>query len=307
MRILSFDIGGTNIRAASADVGGQTGPVGRLGTPASDHGAFFNCLIDRIAQEPNPPEAIAISIAGVVNPRNGTMIAANIPAIHGTNFAEDLQQQVELPVYVSNDADCFAVAEANLGAGRGHDIVFGIILGTGVGGGLAVHGGLINRNGGYAGEWGHGPVSTRIAGDPPVALPSIPCGCGLSGCLDTVAGGRGLERLHEHLHQEVRQASDIINGWRSKERSACRTMEIYLDVISGPLAMAVNLTGATVVPAGGGLASAHDLLVEIDRAVRPLTLANPDHPLVVPAASGPEPGLSGAALIAAQAMAQASC
>ncbi|WP_342343691.1 ROK family protein [Martelella limonii] len=296
--VLSFDIGGTAIRAATSVDGAEPGEVSRTATPAHDREAFLACLADMAARLPQRPDAISISLAGVVDPQTGRMIVANIPAIHGTDLAADLKARTGMPVIITNDADCFAVAEAVFGAGRQHDIVFGIILGTGVGGGLVSGRRLINAKGGFAGEWGHGPIAPARANG--LSLPPFACGCGLSGCLDTVASARGLERLHAHFSGQTRDSRQILDGWRKGEAAAAQTVGAYLDLIAGPLAVCVNLTGATIVPAGGGLSAAHDLLDAIDRAVRPLTLRNFDRPLVVPAMSGPEPGLAGASAIAWQ-------
>lgn len=297
-RVLSFDIGGTSIRAATAVDGGMPGAVTRFSTPARDRDAFLACLAGVAESLPEKPDVIAISLAGVVNPETGRMIVANIPAIHDTDLRHDLEALTGLPVVVANDADCFAVAEAVFGAGRGHDTVFGIILGTGVGGGLVSSGRLINAGGGFAGEWGHGPIApTQAAG---LSIPHFACGCGLSGCLDTVAGARGIERLHSHLTGATRDSRAILDAWRAGDVDAVRTVGVYLDLIAGPLAVCVNLTGATIVPAGGGLSGARDLVAAIDEAVRPLTLWKFENPLVVPAESGAEPGLAGAAAIAWQ-------
>jgi N-acetylglucosamine kinase len=103
-------------------------------------------------------QGIAISIAGVVDPVSGRGTVANIPCIDGIALGPALEGRLGLPVLVLNDADCFAMAEAQAGAGRGHASVFGIILGTGVGGGLVIDGRLVSGAGGFAGEWGHGPV-----------------------------------------------------------------------------------------------------------------------------------------------------
>ena len=298
--VLCFDIGGTTVRAALSRDDGAPDTVSRYDTPADDHAAFISCLKRITEAQPEKPAAVAISLAGVVNPQTQKMIIANIPAINGTDFASDLEETLGIPIVIANDADCFAVAEAVSGAGKNHDIVFGIILGTGVGGGLVCHGHLINRNGGFAGEWGHGPVAPLRTGNPPVDIPHFRCGCGQSGCLDTIAGGRGLERLYRHLCGREKKAPAIVEDWRLGAKDATRTVDVYLGLIAGPLALTVNLTGATIVPAGGGLSSAHDLLAAIDRAVRPLTLWKFDRPLIVPAESGAEPGLAGAAIIARQ-------
>ncbi|TPW32456.1 ROK family protein [Martelella alba] len=300
--ILCFDIGGTSIRAGHSRAMGDLTFLERIATPTDDHAGFIAALSAFVGQLDEKPARIAVSLAGVVDPKTGGLIVANIPAIHGTDLAQDLAEATGIAVTIANDADCFAVAEAVVGSGAGHDIVFGIILGTGVGGGLVSGERLINRKGGFAGEWGHGPVAAQIAGMPPRPVPRFACGCGQTGCLDTAVSARGMERLDRLFHGGERSAEAILEAWRAGEVTAVDTLSVYLDLIAAPLAMVVNMTGASIVPAGGGLARAHDLVGAIDRAVRPLTLAQPSTPLVVPATSGTEPGLLGAAILGRQAL-----
>ena len=135
-------------------------------TPARDFDAFVGVLARAIAGCPEPPRALAAAIPGVIEPGSGLGVVANIPCITGIPVRARLEAALGLPVLLANDADCFALAEMAMGAGRGHRVVFGIILGTGVGGGLVVEGRLVNSAGGFAGEWGHGPVAARLAGHP---------------------------------------------------------------------------------------------------------------------------------------------
>nr|MBP6736987.1 ROK family protein [Paracoccaceae bacterium] len=185
-----------------------------------------------------------------------------------------------------------------VGAGRGHEVVFGIILGTGVGGGVVVRGQLINAGGGFAGEWGHGPVAQRILGSPEVTLPAFACGCGQIGCLDAVCSARGMERLHAHLHPG-READSlaIVEGWAAGEPRATRTIAIWLELLAGPLAMVENMLGAGIMAVGGGLSNAPALIAALDVQVRARILRQFDRPLLVPAQCAIEPGLVGAAIL----------
>ena len=282
--ILAFDIGGTRIRAA---VWGGAGlhALGEVATPTGDLRAFADAVRGFVVRN---VKGIAISIAGVVDPVTGTGTVANIPAIDGLALAPVLRQVTGLPVLVLNDADCFALAEATQGAARGQETVFGVILGSGVGGGLVIGGKVVNGAGGYAGEWGHGPV---IRGDF-----GFPCGCGQTGCIDTVGGARGLERLHRARSGQSAPAEDIIADWQAGEAMAGETMALWRDLVSGPLAMVVNVVGADVVPVGGGLSRALGLVAYLDEAVRVRMLRRTDRPLLVPAACGADAGLLGAAL-----------
>lgn len=282
--ILTFDIGGSRIRAAVWE-GGRLHPLGEVATPTSDLQAFAGAIRGFAVRN---VKGIAISIAGVVDPATGVGKVANIPAIDGLALGPELERATGLPVLVLNDADCFAMAEASRGAGRGHGTVFGVILGTGVGGGLVVQGRVVTGAGGYAGEWGHGPL---IRGDF-----AFRCGCGQTGCIDTVGGARGLERLHKARSGEDAGAEEIIAGWHAGEAPAGETMALWRELVSGPLAMAVNLVGADVLPVGGGLSRAAGLVDYLDEAVRVRILRRKTEPLLVPAECGPDAGLLGAAL-----------
>lgn len=295
--IIGFDIGGTTIKGAMVHSIEAIEPVRRMPTPTHDFGGFVASLKSVIANEGETPDCVAISIAGVIDPETHTAICANIPCVHGRGLEADLRRELGLPVIVANDADCFTMAEAVNGAGQGHRIVFGAILGTGVGGGLVANGQLVNTEGGFAGEWGHAPVAAAFAGNPPVAIPAFKCGCGLEGCIDTVGSARGMERLHGLLHKQDLACEDIVAAWEGGDTQAARTVDVFIDLLSSPLAMVVNVTGATIVPVGGGLSNAEKLLAEIDRTARKRVLRRFDRPLVVRGACRVEPGLIGAALL----------
>ncbi|GAB1479269.1 ROK family protein [Paracoccaceae bacterium] len=296
--ILCFDIGGTAIKIAEAFSQEDIRPLGRVPTPAQDYPAFVAALRAAVQAASEPPERLAFSIAGVFAPDTGLATVANIPCLTGRRLVADLEADLGLPVDLANDADCFALAEAAVGAGRGHEVVFGIILGTGVGGGVVVRGQLINAGGGFAGEWGHGPVAQRILGQPEVTLPAFACGCGQIGCLDAVCSARGMERLHAHLHPG-READSlaIVEGWAAGEPRATRTIAIWLELLAGPLAMVENMLGAGIMAVGGGLSNAPDLIAALDGQVRARILRQLDRPLVVPAQCAIEPGLVGAAIL----------
>ncbi|MBL0372312.1 ROK family protein [Rhizobium sp. KVB221] len=295
--ILCFDIGGSWIKSAVARSADDIAIGDKHPTPLEDFAAFADILKAKLDGLPERPQCVAISMTGVVDPDSGVITCANIPCIDQRRLAGDLEARLGVPVLVANDADCFVLAEAGQGAGRNNRIVLGIILGSGVGGGLVVDGRLANAAGGFAGEWGHGPIIAQAAGDPPVAIPAYPCTCGQKGCVNTVGGARGLERLHGLIHGVDLPSTEIVAGWEADEPNATRTVDVYVDLLSSPLALAINITGATIVPAGGGLANSAALLTEIDKTVRNRILRRFDRPLIVRAQCDIEPGLVGAAML----------
>lgn len=297
--ITCFDIGGSAIKCAVATASGELGPTRRVPTPTADFGAFIAALQALVADSA-PSRGVAISIAGVVDPANGRIKCANIACIDGRALADELGAALGLPVWIINDADSFALAETKAGAARGHANVFGLILGTGVGGGLVIGGRLVGGPGGFAGEWGHGPVAAQWAGSPARAIPRFACGCGQVGCLDTVGGARGLERLHLALHEQSLDSRAIVAAWESGDQPAARTIDCYIDLLKGPLAMLVNTVGASILPVGGGLANSPTLIARLDQAVRAAILRKTDGPMIVCGQSGAEPGLIGAAWLGLQ-------
>jgi len=301
--ITCLDIGGSGIKGAVASSPRQIDVLGRLRTPLDDFEAFVRAIREILALSPAPEGSmVSIAITGVIDPSTGVIKCANIPCIDGRPLALDLGERLGRPVVIGNDADLFALAEAGAGAGRGHAIVFGVILGTGVGGGLVIDGKVVTGAGGYAGEWGHAPVAaTRVLGQAgetfAVELPRLACGCGQAGCVDTWGGARGLERLYKHLTGLAGSSVEIVAAWEAGEPAAGRTIDAYMEIVAAPLALVVNVVGAGCVPVGGGLARSRALIERLDREVRARILRKTDAPLVVPAALEVEPGLVGAAIL----------
>ena len=302
--ITCFDIGGTTIKAARATGPGAVEPIGRLSTPR-DHFTHFAAAISQLVEQGGaPPGApVAISVTGVVDPQTGRTIVANIPCISERNLSADLGAVLDRPVLVANDADCFALAEAHAGAGKGHRVVFGAILGTGVGGGIVADGRLFRGAGGLSGEWGHGTIVATAVSVPPYDLPHFACGCGLSGCLDTVGGARGLEKLHHHLHGATLPSTAIVENWSQGDAAAAATIALYLELVAQPLALVVNIIGPDIIPVGGGLGNSAALIARLDQTVRTRILRQIDRPLVVPAQLTVDAGLLGAAALGFSEMA----
>ena len=298
--LLVADIGGSHIRLGRHRHGDDACELlTTVATPAQDWAEFCAALVAAVRPFVHDSAALSISITGVVVPETGEVAAANLPCLAGRALAAELEALLGLPVCVTNDADCAALAEARVGAGVGHGVVFCAVLGTGVGGGLVVDGRLVRGAGGLTGEWGHGPIVNEAmveTGDGrSVRVPRFRCGCGLSGCADTIGGARGLERLHAFLHEREQNSHQILEAWTAREPLATATVAAYLELLSGPLALAVNLTGASVVPVCGGLGRNAALVAALDVAVRKQILRRTEQALVVPSLLNDQAGLIGAA------------
>ncbi|MCP3726309.1 ROK family protein [Paraburkholderia sp. CNPSo 3272] len=304
-RVFVADIGGSYIRLAVSDRPGSVRLVECVPTPVDSWEAFGAALEALVARHIGETRSsFVISMAGAIDPASGVICASNVPCVSGRVLGAALSSRLQRRIRVANDADCLALAEAVEGAGAGHDVVFGVVLGSGVGGGLVVGGRVVGGASGIAGEWGHGlPVSTHVDFDgmghaePVMALR---CGCGRVGCVDTIGAARGLERLHALLSGERKDSHTLLDDWQHGGERARRTVCAWLALVSEPLAAVVNITGATVVPVCGGLSNVAPLIDALDAAVRKRTLRQFHERVVVPGAFRSDGGLIGAAIIARQ-------
>jgi N-acetylglucosamine kinase len=296
MTVTCFDIGGTFLRYGALDGDGMVAEAGRCPVPSEDWAAFREAIATGVSQTGG--DAVSISITGSYDPSDGRANVANLPCVHGRLFADELSEHLGKPVHVTNDADCFALAEAHHGAGKGAPTVFAIILGSGVGGGIVANGQLLRGVGGVTGEWGHGSIFSHGPGG--YDTPPLPCGCGRSGCLDVIGSARGLEHIHHALHGARLPSLEITKGWMNDGAAESKTVEVYLDLVSRPLSMLVNTLGPQVIPVGGGLSNASELIAALDVAVRERTNAEFPEVLIKPGEFVRDGGLIGAGIVAVQ-------
>ncbi|QFT32375.1 N-acetyl-D-glucosamine kinase [Labrenzia sp. THAF82] len=293
--ITCFDIGGSFIRHGTLREDGSVIENGRVATPGADWEAFVSA-IHSCAESASTP--ISISLAGAFDERSGIADVANIPCLHRRPVLSDLERALGRPVVITNDANAFALAEAVDGSGRGRSVVFGIILGSGVGGGLVIDGKLVKGFGGIAGEWGHGPVLDPTAGGQLKGIGHYACGCGQIGCIDAVCSARGLERIHQSLHGITASSKEITEAWHQADVKAASTIDAYSTLLSRALSVLVNTLGPDVIPVSGGLSNDTTLLDLIDRKTREIVLAKYDQALVLKGHFAENGGLQGAGIVA---------
>lgn len=284
-----FDIGGSKIIGARVSDQGVIHDPEKRATPVRSRHEFIAMLASMI---PADTSAVAIAIAGTIDPADGRLTSANIPCVSGCDLQTELRRELDCDVTVINDADAFALAEVHHGRARGHGVVLAVILGTGVGGSVVLDGQLHRGRAGVSGEWGHGPAQAMRSGQ---LLPRLGCDCGQWGCVDTLGGARGLERLYHHVHREMQDSHSIVKLWQAGNDRACRVIDLWLDVVGGALAAAVNLLGPSVVPVGGGLANSEVLVQALDREVCRRSLLGDESGLLYAVHPGPQRALLGAA------------
>lgn len=196
---LGIDVGGTKIEAAAFDQHGQVLFRHRLATPQGNYAETLrsiSCLVNEAKQQLACDVSIGLGTPGSSSAKTGVMKNCNSTCLNGQRFQQDLESLLKQPVRMANDANCFALSEAVDGEGQNAAVVFGVILGTGVGGGLVVNKQLLNGTNHIAGEWGHNPMPTQGLSS---ELLGRACYCGRRDCIETYLSGPGFAETHRRV------------------------------------------------------------------------------------------------------------
>ncbi len=254
MMKIGVDLGGSKIEAIALNGAGVTLVRRRVPTPRHDYEATLRTIADLVRSletETGFQGTVGVGMPGAISPATGLVKNANSVWLIGRPLAEDLSRLLNRPVRFANDANCFALSEAVDGAARGCEVVFGVIVGTGTGGGLAVHGKVVTGLNAIAGEWGHNPLPWPQHGE----WPGPPCYCGRSGCIETFLSGPGLARDHLEITGEHLTSSGIVvraeTGNAPAEASLCR----YEERMARALAAVINVLDPDAIVLGGGMSN----------------------------------------------------
>jgi len=260
MRI-GIDLGGTKISGVLMDDSGDVRLRRRLESPRGDYSATLDALADLIS-DLSPAGAsdvpVGIGLPGTVSPATGLVKNANSTWLIGHPFDRDLAEKTGRRVRTANDADCFALSEAVDGAGAEYRTVFGVILGTGVGGGFVIEKQLLGGPNAIAGEWGHNPLPWRDSTEDPDHL----CYCGKRGCIETYLSGPGLISHHEARTTKRLTAEEIAQVTDEETRAS---MAQYADRLARALAHVINILDPEVIVLGGGLSQIESLYDSVPR------------------------------------------
>lgn len=253
MRI-GIDLGGTKIEGIALGDDGAVLWRRRVATPAGDYDGTLAAIRNLVATAEHAlgqPGSIGIATPGAISPATGLLKNSNSVVLNGRPLDRDLEHALGRPVRLENDANCFAVSEAADGAAAGARVVFGVILGTGVGGGLVVDGRVVSGRNRVAGEWGHAPLPWPRDDE----RPGPPCYCGRCGCIETFLSGPGFSR--DVLHTTGRAAApDVIVAAAAAGDDAARAcLDTYMDRLARGLAMVVDLLDPDAIVLGGGLSN----------------------------------------------------
>ena len=293
---LGIDLGGTKIEGTVIDAADQVCSQRRVDTPQGDYAATVAAVVDLVqALEQDVAVTglpVGIGTPGSVDPRSGLLRNANSQCLNGRPLAVDLQSAIGRELRIANDADCLALSEALDGAGAGYASVFGVIMGTGVGGGVVIDGRLLTGCNGVAGEWGHIPLPWARAAE----VRSAPrCWCGMDSCLETWLSGPAMTADHMRRGGHELSAHEIVERAEAGERLAGATLKAWLERVARALAMVINLLDPDVIVIGGGLSQIRWLYSEVPKVWAQHVFADQVDTPLCPAQHGAASGVRGAA------------
>jgi fructokinase len=293
MRI-GIDLGGTKIEGIAIDEGGVERQRLRIPTPKGSYDAVVEAvtrLVQSIERERGERGTVGVGIPGAVSPATGLVKNANTVELIGHPLDQDLSRALGREVRVANDANCFALSEATDGAGAGGQVVFGVIIGTGVGGGIVVDGRILTGPHAIAGEWGHNPLAWPRDDE----RPGQPCFCGRPGCNESFLAGPSLARDHRLATGQDLNAKDIAELAERGDAGALATMVRYEDRLARALAVIINVLDPDFVVLGGGVSNIARLYREVPIVLPKYVFSDKVTTPIVKAKYGDSSGVRGAA------------
>ncbi len=293
MRI-GIDLGGTKIEAIALSDTGDELFRRRIDTPQGDYRGTLDAIVGLIhdaEQTTGQSGTVGIGIPGTLSPATGLVKNANSVCLIGQPLDKDLENRLNRPVRFSNDANCLALSEATDGAAAGAEIVFGVILGTGVGGGLVIDGRVLRGANAISGEWGHNPLPWPNEAESAIA----PCYCGQQGCIETWLSGPALSRQYAILSGKELTAREIWALSRDGDPLAQALSQQYYRRLAKSLASVINLLDPDVIVLGGGLSNETSLYEAVPQLWQEYVFSDEVSTQLVPAMFGDASGVRGAA------------
>ena len=293
MRI-GVDLGGTKIEALALDGEGHELARYRVDTPKGDYTGTIGAiaeLVARLERELGQRGTVGVGIPGTVERANGLVKNANSTWLNGEPFDRDLSAALGRETRVANDANCFVVSEATDGAAAGVPVVFGVILGTGCGGGIALNGHVHAGRGGVGGEWGHNPLPWPEMDE----FPGPQCYCGRRGCLETWISGTGFTRDYERATGVLLKGAEIVARSEQGETQALAALERLENRIARGLATMINVLDPDAIVIGGGVSRIARIYPAVMRQLPGYVFGGRNDTPVLPAVHGDSSGVRGAA------------
>jgi predicted NBD/HSP70 family sugar kinase len=294
MSRIGIDLGGTKIAAVVLDEGGAIIWQRRIATPRGSYPQTIDAIAGLVTEAERDTTArctVGIGIPGAISPATGLIKNANSTWLNGSRLRDDLEARLGREVRLANDANCFAISEATDGAAAGAPVVFGVILGTGTGGGVVVHGTMLTGANAIAGEWGHNPLPWPDADE----RPGPACYCGLTGCIESFLSGPGLAADYVRRGGAADRSEDVVSKAEAGESLALFALDVWERRLAKALATVINVLDPDVIVCGGGLSNLERLYEDVPRLWGQWIFSDAVSTRLVRAKHGDASGVRGAA------------
>jgi len=291
---IGVDLGGTKIEAIVIDQKGEEISRKRISTPKDDYQQILLALADLVEDVEeglNEVATIGIGTPGAISPATGLLKNSNTVCMNGKPIKKDLVSLLGREIRIANDANCFALSEAVDGAAAGAEVVFGVIVGTGTGGGIIVNQNVLTGRHAICGEWGHNPLPWP---NPEEALGPL-CYCGKNGCIETYLSGPGITRDHQLHGGEKASAEELVELAALNFERAEATLQRYEDRMARSLATVINILDPDVIVLGGGMSNIERLYKNVPRLLENYVFSDVVKTPILPPKFGDSSGVRGAA------------
>ncbi|VAW16627.1 Cryptic sugar kinase Mak [hydrothermal vent metagenome] len=291
---IGIDLGGTKIAGMALNAGGDVLASTRVATPKDDYDGALDAIaavVAKLETQAGGTGTVGVATPGSISPRTGVFQNANSTWLNGRSFPADLEAKLGRAVRTANDADCLALSEATDGAGKGHRTVFGVIVGTGCGGGIVHDGSLLSGPHSATGEWGHVPLPWARDDE----RPGPDCWCGQRSCLETWLSGTGLEDDYERAGGRRLTGEAIVTAAAGGDAAAQGCLDRHASRLGRGLAMIVNILDPDIVVLGGGLSQLEHLYNVVPALAAPYIFADHANLTLAPPVHGDASGARGAA------------
>lgn len=291
---IGIDLGGTKTESILIDNNGKEIFRKRIQTEKNYQGTIrgITSLVKEIEKKFEKVDSIGIGMPGIVSKYTSLVKNANSIWLNGKPLKVDLNKILDKDIKIENDANCFALSEAVDGAGKNYDVIFGVIIGTGTGGGLVLNKKIHQGVNQIGGEWGHTPLPNRSANEIKYAKK---CFCGLEGCMETYVSGPGFANIFNNLNNEKFDSHQIIKEFKEGSSRAKFALENYIDQLARGLANVINIVDPEIIVLGGGMSNVNFICENINKQLIKYVVSDTFHTKVVKNKHGDSSGVRGAA------------
>ena len=293
MRI-GIDLGGTKIEIVAMDADNHICLRRRIDTPKQGYQQTLSAIISLVQQtehELGCQATVGLATPGAISPATGKIKNANSTCLNGEALDHDLARLLGREVRIANDADCFTLSESVDGSAAGVASVFGVIIGTGTGGGITINQQLVKGPNAIAGEWGHNPLPWQM----PEEFPGTECYCGKRGCIETWLSGPGFSNHHQRLTGETLTAKEIAELADKGDKAANVSLDLYIDRMARSLSSIINVLDPEVIVLGGGMSNMDCLYEKVPEQWGRYVFSDRVDTRLVKALHGDSSGVRGAA------------